>query len=87
MARVDAKFLAEEDPNVYAGSFLMGEIGILLVRWRITRERLVEDRLFKLIADNREQPTDELMWGTPEPPWLLLLCGSGRTKSGGATPS
>jgi len=28
-------------------------------------ERLVEDRLSKLIADNREQPTDELMWGTP----------------------
>src|SRR5260370_14335396 len=64
MARVDAKFLVEEDPKVYAGSFLMGEIGILLVRWRITRERLVEDRLFKLIADNVEQRTDELMWGT-----------------------
>ena len=61
MARVRAKFLAEEDPKVYAGSFLMGEIGILLAQWRIARERLVEDRLVKLIADNVEQPTDELM--------------------------
>jgi hypothetical protein len=65
IARVRTKFLAEEDPKVYAGSFLMGEIGILLVHWRITRERLVEDGLFKLIADNAEQPTDELIWGTP----------------------
>jgi lantibiotic modifying enzyme len=65
IARVRTKFLAEENPEVYSGSFLMGEIGILLAQWRITREHLVEDRLFKLIADHVERPTDELMWGTP----------------------
>jgi lantibiotic modifying enzyme len=65
IARVRTKFLAEEDPKVYAGSFLMGEIGILLAQWRITREQPIADRLFKLIAENVAQPTDELMWGTP----------------------
>jgi hypothetical protein len=65
IARVHAKFLAEEDPKIYAGSFLMGEIGILLVRWRIARERAVADRLFQLLQLNVEQTTDELMWGAP----------------------
>jgi hypothetical protein len=65
MARVHAKFVAEEDPKIYAGSFLMGEIGILLVRWRITHERPVADGLFQILQLSAEQTTDELMWGTP----------------------
>ncbi|MGO9604662.1 MAG: lanthionine synthetase C family protein [Candidatus Binataceae bacterium] len=63
--RVRAKFRAEEDPRTYSGSFLMGEVGFLLVYWRVTRERGAADQLFKLITDNAEQPTDELMWGAP----------------------
>ena len=62
--RVRAKFVAEDDPRT-AGSFLTGEVGILLVHWQITRDRAAADRLFELIADNAELPTDELMWGTP----------------------
>ena len=64
IARVHSKFLAE-DPREYSGSLLMGEIGILLVRWRFTRAPDVSDRLFQLIEDNAEQATDELMWGAP----------------------
>ena len=63
--KVYRKFLAEEDPKIYSGSFLMGEIGILLVRWQLTRERTAADRLFSLMENNAEQKTDELMWGTP----------------------
>jgi lantibiotic modifying enzyme len=65
VTRVHAKFVGEEDPRVYSGSFLMGEIGILLVQWRITRGTSIADSLFKLIEEAAEQPTDELMWGAP----------------------
>jgi lanthionine synthetase-like protein len=63
--RVHARFLAEEDLPTYSGSFLIGEIGIELVRCRLTRDRASADRLFELIASNAEQPTDEIMWGAP----------------------
>jgi hypothetical protein len=59
------RFVAEEDPKIYSGSLLMGEVGILLVRWRVTGERSSADRLFSLMEDNAEQTTDELMWGAP----------------------
>jgi Lanthionine synthetase C-like protein len=62
--RVCAKFVAEDDSRT-AGSFLINEVGILLVHWHITRDRAAADRLFELIAGNAELPTDELMWGTP----------------------
>ncbi len=65
IAGVHSKFLAEEDPRIYSGSLLMGEVGILLVRWRFTRAPKVADRLFELIENNAEQPTEELMWGAP----------------------
>ena len=64
IARLHLKFLAD-DPREYSGSLLMGEIGILLVHWRLTRARDVADRLFELIENNAEQATDELMWGAP----------------------
>ena len=64
IGRVHAKLKAEDDPR-FAGSFLMGELGVALTRWRITRERAVADRILDLIDSNAEQPTDELMWGAP----------------------
>lgn len=63
--KVHKRFLAEEDPKTYSGSFLMGEVGILLVRWRVTGERSAADQLFRLIDNNAEHQTDELMWGAP----------------------
>jgi len=45
------------------GSFLIGELGILLVHWQLTQERATADRLFALISQNAEQTTDEMMWG------------------------
>jgi hypothetical protein len=63
--RVHRKFLAEEDPKVYSGSFLVGEVGILLVHWQVTGERTAADRLFSLMENNAERATDELMWGAP----------------------
>jgi hypothetical protein len=65
ISRVAVRFAAEEDPQTYAGSFLMGEIGIALLHWRLTRESTVADRLFHLLEHNAEQATDELMWGAP----------------------
>lgn len=65
ISRVHARFRGEEDPRIYSGSFLMGEIGIDLVRWRFTGERAAADRLLDLIEGNAAQPTDEIMWGVP----------------------
>jgi hypothetical protein len=58
VGRVHAKFVTDEDPRVYSGSFLMGEIGNLLVQWRITRGASIADRLFKLIEEAAEQATE-----------------------------
>ena len=45
--------------------YLLGETGVLLVRWRIEGDRAVLDRLAELIAANTEAPARELMWGAP----------------------
>jgi hypothetical protein len=45
--------------------YLLGETGVLLVRWRIEGDRAVLDRLAELIAANTEAPPRELMWGAP----------------------
>jgi hypothetical protein len=63
--RVLRKFRAEEDPKIYSGSFLMGEVGILLVHLQVTGNRALADRLFALMEADAEQPTDELMWSAP----------------------
>ena len=57
---------AENDPSGYLrGSFLMGPVGILLVKYRVSREPSDADRLFALLDAKIEAHTDELMWGTP----------------------
>src|SRR5262245_49864223 len=60
-------FAAGKWPNARgaAGSFLVGELGILLVHWQLTQERATADRIFALISQNAEQATDEMMWGAP----------------------
>jgi hypothetical protein len=60
-------FAARMWPNARgaAGSFLEGELGVLLVHWQLTQKRATADRLFALISQNTEQSTDEMMWGAP----------------------
>ena len=55
----------EQDAAYVNGSFLMGPVGILLVKYRISRDVSDADRLFALVEAKVEAHTDELMWGTP----------------------
>ncbi len=57
--------VAGDDPPYYEGSFLMGALGVLLVKWRLTRQVSDADLLFASIEKGTEAPTNELMWGTP----------------------
>lgn len=47
------------------GSFLMGEVGALLLALRFAPDRAVADALYARIEANLELPVLELMWGTP----------------------
>jgi Lanthionine synthetase C-like protein len=48
-----------------AASFLMGDVGILLVRWQLSPAEEIRQELFNLIKANIHNPTRELMWGAP----------------------
>jgi hypothetical protein len=77
------------EPNQIA-SFLIGDAGLLLLRWQIGREGEVADRIHATVENNLDNPTREALWGNPgsalaalhmaeataEPRWKALL---GRT--------
>ncbi len=52
-------------PYPEAPSFLMGEVGALLVLRKLMPSAEVADRLFGRIEADGAQPVRELMWGTP----------------------
>ena len=79
-----------ETPEVVASgtaSYLMGDSGLLLLQWKLTRDAEVADRLFDTVAGNLHHPTQEALWGSPgsllaaihmaeqtaEPRWAGLL--------------
>ena len=47
------------------GSYLMGDTGILLLRYWLDPDDSIASRLEALIAANVDNPTRELMWGAP----------------------
>ena len=55
-------------------SYLMGDVGILLVQWRFSPSDAVADQIFHAVAANMTNPARELMWGAPEPCWRRPLC-------------
>jgi hypothetical protein len=50
-------------PN--ANSYLMGDVGISLVRWRLAPTDALADQIFRAVEANTTNPTRELMWGAP----------------------
>lgn len=46
-------------------SYFLGEVGILLAAWRLSPSIAISDRLFALIRDNINNPSNELYWGAP----------------------
>jgi len=46
-------------------SYLMGDVGIQLVQWRLTPATALADQIFHAVEANITNPARELMWGAP----------------------
>ena len=69
-AALPERYLATPDfPENTGGepvpSLWMGETGILLVAHRLAPDRTLEERLLDCVRANTDNPTRELMWGSP----------------------
>jgi lantibiotic modifying enzyme len=63
--RVHEAYLAQPDTGEVVPSYMLGEVGILLVRWRLNRSHDVNDRIYRAIAGNIANPTNESLWAAP----------------------
>jgi hypothetical protein len=63
--RVYESYLAVPDTGEKVPSYFLGEVGILLVQWRLTGTREAAERMYEAIARNIPNPTNEALWGAP----------------------
>ncbi|WAS91103.1 lanthionine synthetase C family protein [Nannocystis punicea] len=63
--RVYAAYLAGPDVGEVVPSYYLGEVGILLVLWSMTRSAAAAERLFAVIEANIPNPTNEALWAAP----------------------
>jgi hypothetical protein len=65
IGRVYESYLAEPDTGEVVPSYYLGEVGILLILWRLTRASEAADRLLASIERNISNPTNEALWAAP----------------------
>ena len=65
IGRAYESYLAKPDTGDVVPSYFLGEVGILLVLWRLTQSREAADRLKTCIEQNIANPTNEALWGAP----------------------
>ncbi len=63
--RVYQAYLSAPDTGEVVPSYYLGEVGILLVHWKMTRSNAVADRLWTVIKGNIPHPANEALWGAP----------------------
>jgi hypothetical protein len=63
--RVHDDYLLAPDTGVVVPSYYLGEVGILLILWRMTGSAAAADRLHQLIRENIPNPTNEALWAAP----------------------
>ena len=63
--QVDAAYQADPDTGKIVPSYYMGEVGILLVRWRLTGSTVATDRVYASIKSNIQNPANEAYWAAP----------------------
>jgi hypothetical protein len=63
--RVYQSYLAQPDTGEVVPSYFLGEVGILLVQWQLTRSAGAADRIYEAIARNITNPTNEALWAGP----------------------
>ena len=49
----------------HTNSYLMGDVGILLVQWRLAPSDILAEQIFHAVEANIMNPARELMWGAP----------------------
>ena len=62
---VERNRAATADSEDGRGSFLLGDVGLLLLHWQTTRDAAIADALFAAIEANRHNKTLEALWGAP----------------------
>jgi hypothetical protein len=65
IVRTYQSYLAEPDTGQVLPSYFLGEVGILLVLWRLTGGSEAANRLFASIQENIPNPTNEALWAAP----------------------
>ncbi len=63
--RVREAYRAGPDTGSVVPSYFLGEVGILLVAWLLTRSAAVSDRICDAVKANIPNPTNEALWGAP----------------------
>jgi len=58
-------YLADPDTGAVVPSYLLGEVGLLLLRWRLTGSAEAADALYASIESNIPNPTNEALWAAP----------------------
>lgn len=64
-AKAYEAYLLAPDTEEVVPSYYLGEVGILLVAWRLSASQEVGDRLFTQIQNNITNPTNEALWAAP----------------------
>lgn len=62
---IHGQYLEEPDTGEVVPSHFLGEAGILLVHWRLTRSAEAADRLYAAIERNIPNPVNEALWAAP----------------------
>jgi lantibiotic modifying enzyme len=65
LRQADAAYHVDPDTGAVVPSYFLGEVGILLVLWRLTGASLVADRLYASVESNIPNPTNEALWAAP----------------------
>jgi Lanthionine synthetase C-like protein len=60
-----AAYLADPDTGTVVPSYYLGEVGLLLLRWRLTGSPAAVDALYASIESNIPNPTNEALWAAP----------------------
>jgi lantibiotic modifying enzyme len=63
--RVHIAYQADPDTGDVVPSYYLGEVGILLVLWRLTGSSAAADRLYVSVKSNIRNPTNEALWAAP----------------------
>lgn len=63
--RADQAYQADPDTGEHVPSYYLGEVGILLLRWRLTGSVEAADRMHASIRRNIPNPTNEALWAAP----------------------